>query len=234
MTTRGEGPRGPIKIASISAYSGDRLDALASVLRGPIEVDAIVGDYLAEMNLSWRKAEMQQDPSRGGDPTFLDSLRAASEQLRKRLNAGTFPKIVVNAGALNPRQLAKDTSEFLASEFGDRGKALRVAYITGDDVLDVIEDEEAKRNVKHLTTGEVLATWPHKPIIANAYIGQFGFVAALKAGADIVLAGRSTDASTTQALATWWFGWGPDAHDKHAMGLVAGHLIECGHYVVGV
>lgn len=67
MTLNRTTGKSPIKIASISGYSDDRIDALAGILSGPIEVDAIVGDYLAEMNLSWRKAEMNLDASRGYD-----------------------------------------------------------------------------------------------------------------------------------------------------------------------
>lgn len=93
-------------IGSVVACTGDRLDALARMLSGPIEVDAIVGDYLAEMNLSWRKAEMEQNIGDGHDPMFLESLRRATEQLGARLKNGNFPKIVVNAGALNPGKLA--------------------------------------------------------------------------------------------------------------------------------
>jgi hypothetical protein len=50
--TSGKGD-GPIKIGVISACQGDRIDSLLQMLSGPIEVDAIVGDYLAELNLAW-------------------------------------------------------------------------------------------------------------------------------------------------------------------------------------
>ncbi|KAF2799635.1 DUF1446-domain-containing protein [Melanomma pulvis-pyrius CBS 109.77] len=233
MATNIQMAKGPIKIASISGYSGDRFDALANVLSGPIEVDAVVGDYLAEMNLFWRKEEKNQEASKGFDPTFIKCLETASTQLGERIAAGTFPKLVVNAGGLNPQQLALELQQFLVSEFGDRGKSLRIAYVTGDDVLSIIQDPESRKAVSHLTTGETLDSWNFEPIIANAYIGQAGFVEALKAGADIVLAGRTTDAGSTQALATWWFGWGKDDYDNHAMGLLTGHMIECGNYVTG-
>ncbi|KAH7124571.1 hypothetical protein EDB81DRAFT_846896 [Dactylonectria macrodidyma] len=222
-----------IKIASVSGYSGDRLDALVKVLSGPIQVDAVVGDYLAEMNLSWRRMEMDQDSLMGADPTFLKTLQAASKELGKRIDARTFPKLVVNAGALNPRQLALDTHQFLASEFGNLGKALKIAYITGDNVLDIIRNPAERQAISHLTTTKTLDSWPYEPNIANAYIGQSGYVAALKAGADVVIAGRTTDASSTQALATWWFGWDERDYDNHAMGLVTGHIIECGNYATG-
>lgn len=222
----------PIKIASISGYSGDRLDALATVMTGPIQVDAIVGDYLAEMNLSWRKAEMEQGITSGEDPVFVKTLQAASKQLGERLKAGTFPKLVVNAGALNPRQLALDVQRFFVSEFGDPGKALRIAYVTGDNVLSVVSDRETQKTVKNLNTTETLDAWPFEPVIANAYIGQFGFVEALRGGADVVLAGRTTDAGAVQALATWYYDWCEEDYDNHAHGLIAGHIIECGNYVV--
>ena len=139
---------------------------------------------------------------------------------------------MVNVGALNLRQLALEINEFLILEFGDRGKALKIAYVTGDNVLDLVQDPKIRKSTTHLNTGGTLDSWEYQPIIANAYIGQFGFVAALKAGADIVLAGRTTDAGSTQALATWWYGWDEEDYDNHALGLIAGHLIECGNYVV--
>ncbi|KAI8650211.1 hypothetical protein NCS56_01473700 [Fusarium sp. Ph1] len=233
MTPNNTAGSGPITIGSISGYSGDRLDALARILSGPIQVDAIVGDYLAEMNLTWRQAEMTLDESRGYDPTFIDTLRLAKAQLRRRIDHGTFPKIVVNAGALNPHQLAVAVHEMLTSEFGDRGAALKIAYVTGDDILGIVTEPTTKKAIKHLNTDKTLDSWPHEPVIANAYIGQSALVAALQGGADIVLVGRTTDASSTQALASWWFGWHQDDYDNQALGLVTGHLIECGAYVTG-
>jgi hypothetical protein len=222
----------PIKVASIGGYSGDRLDALASVLTGPIEVDAIVGDFLAEMNLSWRKAEMVNGLGSGADPTFISCLRSASKELKQRLQRGTFPKIVVNAGALSPSHLALEVQAFLASEFGDQVKSLKVAYVTGDDVLDRAQDHDFKQSITHLSGSGSLEEWNFKPTIANVYIGQYGFVRALENGADIVIAGRATDAGSIQALSTWWYGWKEDEYDQHAVSLIAGHLIECGNYVV--
>ncbi|KAJ3546565.1 hypothetical protein NM208_g1939 [Fusarium decemcellulare] len=233
MAEHDKASKRPIKIASISGYSDDRRDALANVLDGPIEVDAIVGDYLAEMNLSWRKAEMDVDASKGYDQSFISSLHTAKVQLGRRLDAGTFPKILVNAGALNPKQLAVQVRGFLTSVLGDAGALLQLAYVTGDNVTDILGDQTAKRAIKNLNTGETLDIWPHEAVIANAYIGQSGLVAALRAGADIILAGRTTDASTVQALGSWWFNWEPSEYDNHALGLVTGHLIECGNYVTG-
>lgn len=71
-------------------------------------------------------------------------------------------------------------------------------------------------------------------LTANAYTGQAGVVAALQAGADIVVCGRCTDASPVMGLASWWHGWdtGKD-YDALAGSLIAGHVIECGPMSTG-
>ena len=64
------------------------------------------------------------------------------------------------------------------------------------------------------------------PITANAYLNGWGIVRALEIGADIVVAGRVSDASLTVGPAAWWFGWEPGDWDKLAGAAVAGHVIE--------
>lgn len=60
----------------------------------------------------------------------------------KRLEAKTFPRIAVNAGALNPRQLATNVPNFLVQAFGEKGKELMVAYVTGDNLLGLSKSRE--------------------------------------------------------------------------------------------
>ena len=50
-----------VLVGTMAACTGDRSDALQQLLSGPIKPDALVGDYLAEINLSWRAAEMEKD-----------------------------------------------------------------------------------------------------------------------------------------------------------------------------
>ena len=207
-----------VLVGTMAACTGDRSDALQQLLSGPIKPDALVGDYLAEINLSWRAAEMEKDEAAGFDQGFIESLRKAESALRKRLEAGTFPRIAVNAGALNPKQLAMNVQAYLTEAFGKQGKDLLVAYVTGDNVIETLRKIEVLTDITHLSEGTTLSSWGHQPVVANAYIGQWGIVEALRAGAAIVISGRTTDASTI--------------HDKLALGLIAGHLIECGHYVV--
>ncbi len=221
-----------VLVGTMAACTGDRSDALLQLLSGPIQPDAIVGDYLAEINLSWRAAEMEKDGDAGFDNGFINSLKKAQPALEKRLENNTFPRIAVNAGALNPRQLAADVQAFVAQAFGEKGKDLVIAYVTGDNLLGTLLKPDVASDVRHMSDGTPLSSWGYEPVVANAYIGQWGVCEALRAGAAIVICGRTTDASTIQAVASWWHEWGDQQYDKLALGLVAGHLIECGHYVV--
>ena len=63
-------------------------------------------------------------------------------------------------------------------------------------------------------------------VSANAYIGAFPLVEALATGAQVVIAGRSTDTALTLAPMVHRFGWGPDDFDKLAAGTIAGHIIN--------
>lgn len=56
---------------------------------------------------------------------------------------------------------------------------------------------------------------------------SYGIVAALKAGADIILCGRVADASPFIGLAAWAYGWSRDNFDALAGAFVAGHIGEC-------
>jgi hypothetical protein len=84
-----------------------------------------------------------------------------------------------------------------------------------------------------LPTEQKLSDWKYEPIYAQAYLGSFGIVEALKRGADIVLCGRVADACPTIACAAYHFGWGRDDLKQLASAFVAGHFIECSTYVTG-
>jgi hypothetical protein len=55
----------PIITAHISACGGDRKDALLRTISGSIPVDAISGDYLAELNLAWLSTQLADDDTKG-------------------------------------------------------------------------------------------------------------------------------------------------------------------------
>ncbi len=116
-------------------------------------------------------------------------------------------KIVTNAGGLNPAGLA-DAVRALADRLGI---PVRVAHVEGDDLT-----------AAHPGT-----------LAAHAYLGGFGIAACLRAGADVVVTGRVTDAALVTGPAAAHFGWEPAEYDRLAGAVVAGHLLECGTQVTG-
>ncbi len=70
-------------------------------------------------------------------------------------------------------------------------------------------------------------------LTANAYLGAFGIAECLRAGADVVVTGRVTDASLVVGAAIAYFGWGRDDLDALAGATVAGHILECGAQATG-
>ncbi|MFD5448811.1 acyclic terpene utilization AtuA family protein [Streptomyces sp. NPDC003470] len=116
-------------------------------------------------------------------------------------------RIVSNAGGLNPAGLA-DAVRALA---GRLGIPVRVAHVEGDDLT---------------------AAHPGA-LAAHAYLGGFGIAECLRAGADVVVTGRVTDAALVTGPAAAHFGWAPAEYDRLAGAVVAGHVLECGTQATG-
>jgi hypothetical protein len=121
-------------------------------------------------------------------------------------------KVVTNAGGLNPAGLAQRLRDLAAA----LGIDVAVAHVEGDDLLPRADE---------LGLGS--------PIAANAYLGAWGIVACLDAGADVVVTGRVTDASLVVGPAAAHFGWTPTDFDALAGATVAGHVIECSAQATG-
>lgn len=90
----------------------------------------------------------------------------------------------------------------------------------------------SSEDFKSLTEAKTLKDW-RQPIYAQAYLGAYGIVTALEAGADIVIAGRVADASPCVAVCVWWHSWDCGNADALAHALICGHLIECSTYITG-
>ncbi|MHC3459738.1 acyclic terpene utilization AtuA family protein [Streptomyces flavovirens] len=131
-------------------------------------------------------------------------LRQMEENLHLAHERGV--KIVTNAGGLNPAGLA-DAVRALADRLG---VPVRVAHVEGDGL-----------------------PVPEGYLTANAYLGGAGIAACLRAGADIVVTGRVTDAALVTGPAAAHFGWGPGDLDALAGAVVAGHVLECGTQATG-
>jgi hypothetical protein len=70
-------------------------------------------------------------------------------------------------------------------------------------------------------------------VSANAYLGAEAIAAALRAGAEIVVAGRVADPSLVVGPAVAHFGWPADSWRHLGPATMAGHLLECGAQVTG-
>ncbi|HEX6498837.1 MAG TPA: acyclic terpene utilization AtuA family protein [Micromonosporaceae bacterium] len=130
-------------------------------------------------------------------------LRQMESCLGTALDRGV--RIVVNAGGLNSAGLA----EALHALAGRLGLPVRVGRVEGD----AIDRPDA--------------------LTANAYLGAFGIAECLRAGADVVVTGRVTDASLVVGAAIARFGWGREEYDALAGATVAGHVLECGAQATG-
>ncbi|MCW2778224.1 MAG: hypothetical protein JWN17_1949 [Frankiales bacterium] len=219
-----QAPRRPLRVGTFSGYLGDRPTALSELMAGD-PVDVAFGDYLAEVTLAALAARRARDPERAFVEQAVEQLRPHLVALAER---GT--KVVTNAGGFSPAGMAAALREAAAAAGAD----LRVAHVSGDDVLPHLADHAAAGHLlEHLETGEPLSSWSVPPLAANAYLGGWGIAAALAAGADVVVCGRVADASLLVGAAAWWHGWAVDDWDALAGAVVAGHVLECGPQAVG-
>jgi hypothetical protein len=198
--------RTSVRIGNASGFYGDRASALREMLTGG-ELDVLTGDYLAELTMLILARDRLKDPSLGYAKTFLRQLE---DTLGEALDRGVA--IVVNAGGLNPAGLA-DAVGSLATRLG---LPARVAHVEGDDLL---------ARAGELGLGE--------PLAANAYLGAWGIAECLRAGSDVVITGRVTDASLVVGPAAAAFGWARTDYDALAGAVVAGHVVECGTQATG-
>ncbi|WTG23212.1 DUF1446 domain-containing protein [Streptomyces decoyicus] len=193
-----------LRIGNASGFYGDRFDALREMLTGG-PLDVLTGDYLAELTMLILGRDRLKDPSRGYAKTFLRQLE---DGLGLAVERGV--RIVANAGGLNPAGLADAVRE-LADKVG---VSVRVAHVEGDDLL-------------------ARGGWGEGVLTANAYLGGGGIAACLRAGADVVVTGRVTDAALVSGAAQAHFGWRPEDLDQLAGAVVAGHVLECGTQATG-
>ncbi|WP_116215852.1 acyclic terpene utilization AtuA family protein [Streptomyces olivoreticuli] len=198
------GDRSPLRVGNASGFYGDRFDALREMLTGG-PLDVLTGDYLAEMTMLILGRDRLKNPQRGYAKTFLGQLE---EGLGLAVDRGV--RLVTNAGGLNPAGLAQEIRA-LAERVG---VPVRVAHVEGDDLL-------AERE------------WGPGVLTANAYLGGAGIAACLRAGADVVVTGRVTDAALVTGPATAHFGWLAEDLDRLAGAVVAGHVLECGAQATG-
>ena len=196
----------PVRIGNASGFYGDRFSAMREMLEGG-PLDVLTGDYLAELTMLILGRDRMKDPAAGYAKSFYRQMKdCLAMAVAKKV------RIVVNAGGLNPAGLASALRK-LASE---SGITARIAHVEGDDLI-------ARAASLGLGT----------PLTANAYLGAWGIAECLRAGADVVVTGRVTDASLVVGAAAAHFDWKRDNWDALAGAVVAGHVLECGAQATG-
>lgn len=181
----GNGVKKSIKVAGASGGFTDRQRSIADLAR--CNVDFIVGDWMSECllsptispflyskysdnlgTMSWQgsaKADAVaagiSDADRIGqyDPSFMNTLAPALP-----IMAANGTKLAVNAGASDTEMLAK----LVSSKVQELGLELKVAWVQGDEVLDVV-NRLLKQGEKfeNICFGGELKDWGFEPISAQ-------------------------------------------------------------------
>lgn len=209
-----------IKIGGASGFWGDSNMSVPQLIASG-QLDYLVFDYLAEITMSIMARARAKDPEQGYAHDFVSVILKNNLKEIARQNI----KVVSNAGGVNPEACGRAIEALIA----EQGMDLKVATITGDDVMDRIEDLRAA-GVKEMFTGDDM---PKEFMSANAYLGGFPIAEALGQGADIVVTGRCVDSAVTLGACIHEFGWKPTDLNRLAGGSLAGHIIECGAQATG-
>ncbi len=219
-------PGRPVRIASGQGFWGDDLEAPVRQIRGG-RIDYLMLDYLAEVTMSIMRKQLSRDPQAGYARDFVPLMERVFEDCVER-----GIRVVTNAGGVNPERCAEAVAE--AGRRAGVGGRARIGVVTGDDLMDRLDDLSAAGHaLRHMETGEPLASVRDRVRSANVYLGARPIVDALRRGADVVVTGRSTDTALTYGPMAREFGWSWDAHDLLASGVVAGHINECGAQASG-
>lgn len=209
-----------IRIANGQGFWGDWLEAPVRLVdQGPI--DYLCLDYLAEITMSIVQKQKLEDPKLGYARDFPPLIGRLHKKLRER-----GITVIANAGGVNPIECAREVKR--------RAPDLKVAVVLGDDLYDRVDGLiAAGQELRNMDTGDPLATVRDRILSANAYIGAFPLVEALRTGAQVIIAGRCTDTALALAPMIHRFGWNETDWDRLAAGTIAGHIVECGAQCTG-
>ncbi|MCP4183479.1 MAG: DUF1446 domain-containing protein [Hyphomicrobiales bacterium] len=211
-----------IRIGGACGYWGDASIATRQLLSEG-NLDFIVYDYLAEITMSIMARAISKDWQSGYASDFI-SL-AIQPNLEEIARQGV--KIISNAGGINPLSCSRAVDKLI----GETGYGLKVACVTGDNLLDR-SNELSQLGIRGMFEDD---DFPDPKAIGsiNVYTGAFAIARALKKGADIVIVGRCVDSAVTLGACIYSFGWTREMLDQLALGSLAGHIIECGTQATG-
>jgi len=209
-----------VRLGGGAGYSGDRIEP-AVELAEQGRLDYLIFECLAERTIGLAQQARARAPETGFDPLLSDRMRAVLPACRAR-----GVRIISNMGAANPVGAAAAVRAS-ARKLGLGG--LRVAAVTGDDVLEAVRTGECRLQ----ETGALVSGLGDRLVSANAYTGVEPIIEALERGADVIITGRAADPSLFLAPLVHEFGWAHDDWSRRGPGTVVGHLLECAGQVTG-
>ncbi|WP_219837239.1 acyclic terpene utilization AtuA family protein [Paenibacillus sp. R14(2021)] len=214
-----------IRIGAGQGFYGDSiLPALETAARGNVQY--LCFDSLAELTLAILQKDRQRDPSLG----YAADIGRQMKELLPIAKANGI-RVITNAGGMNPAGAAREVAR-IAKELGLGG--LKLAVVAGDDVyadIDALREQGA--SLAHLEDGREIADIRDRIVFANAYLGAKPIVEALRAGADVVITGRTTDSALFLAPYIYEFSIRPKDWHRLAQGVLMGHLLECSGQAAG-
>ncbi|WP_260287166.1 acyclic terpene utilization AtuA family protein [Peribacillus aracenensis] len=209
-----------VRIGSGSGFWGDNLDpAIELVKKG--EINYLAYDFLGEPTIPLLQKMRRKSPEKGYVPSISTVCRTV---LPLCLEKGI--KILTNAGGANPEACAEKIAE-VAKELGINN--LKIGVVITDEIGDKIDDlVERRLKLINLDTGDEDISKIRERIVGSyTYVGAEAYVEAIEKGADIIVSGRTTDDAAILAPLIYEFGWEWNEWDNLALGIMAGHLIEC-------
>ncbi|MEL0038585.1 MAG: acyclic terpene utilization AtuA family protein, partial [Halieaceae bacterium] len=133
-----------IRIGGATGYWGEADLALPQFLAEE-HMDFIVFDYLAEITMSIMARAKASDPEKGYATDFVTAIVAP--HLQRIAESGV--KLISNAGGVNPEACGRAIKQLIA----DAGLSLKVAVITGDDLMPQL-DQLLAAEPREMFTGE--------------------------------------------------------------------------------
>ncbi|MBL7995176.1 DUF1446 domain-containing protein [bacterium] len=217
-----------IYIANGQGFWGDSIDAPVQLVNGG-KLDYLTLDYLAEVTMSIMQRQKLKKPDLGYATDFVHLIeRILPTIMDKNI------KVIANAGGVNP-EACRAAVFNVAKKLGIKG--LKIGIVHGDNILDRIKEFESQKiSMNSMDSGESLYDLMKQGndiLSANVYISSKPLADALAQGAQIIIAGRTTDTGLAMAPMVHEFGWAWDDWNKLAAGTVAGHIIECGAQCTG-
>ena len=159
-----------IRIASGQGFWGDLIEApYNQVAEG--EIDYLVMDYLAEVTMSIMQKQKNKDPKLGYAKDLPPLIgRILPICIQKGI------KVITNGGGVNPLSCADEILR-ISKELGFHD--LKVAVVTGDNILEKIDELLASGNsLNNMETGEPISIVKEKllsmHILRHSNLRMFG------------------------------------------------------------